>query len=54
MKKPTKKKQIEDWVRERREKRKRFPTAVEIAERFEVTVRYATGVLAELREELKP
>lgn len=54
MKKPSKKKQIEEWVRERHEKGKPPPPADEVANRFEVTVRYATVVLAELREEFKP
>jgi DNA-binding IscR family transcriptional regulator len=49
----SKKGQIEKWIRTCRDKGKRFPTQTEIAERFEISERYAKQILSELKEELR-
>lgn len=54
MKEPSKKRRIEEWIRNCHEKKIQFPTAEEIASKFGITYRYANVVLAELMEEFKP
>lgn len=49
----SKRAQIEDWVRSLRADGKWFPSALEVARKFDVTHQYAKRMLADLKEELR-